>query len=219
MPPGNFPGLARSPGMVRSVGHSCPADSQQTKYTVGKRREQEGDTQDQRYGMMGARRRCGELQGAVEQITSKKGLHSMAQHFLPPTENKAGTQATILVIENDWNNRILLEQQLSLGGYNVVSAMNGQEALELLDRGVQVDMVLTDLSMPVLNGYQAAQLIRARAGYHDLPIVAVTGYEMSQSRSSALENGCNEYLTKPVRQSELLEVVARLLPARKASGG
>ena len=153
-----------------------------------------------------------------EQITSKKGLHSMAQHFLPATENKARTQATILVIENDWNNRILIEQQLAIGGYNVVSAMNGQEALELLDRGAEVDLVLTDLSMPVLNGYQAAQLIRERAGFHDLPIVAVTGYALSQEKSSALAAGCNEYLTKPFRQSELLAVVARLLPAQKTSG-
>lgn len=148
----------------------------------------------------------------------QKGLHSMAQHFLPPTEDKAtGTRATILVIENDWNNRILIEQQLCLGGYHVVSAMNGQEALELLDRGVQVDMVLTDLSMPVLDGYQAAHLIRERAGCEDLPIVAVTGYAMVQERSSALAAGCNEYLTKPFRQSELLEVVARLLPARETA--
>jgi CheY-like chemotaxis protein len=153
----------------------------------------------------------------VEQITSKKGLHSMAQHFLPRTENKARTQATILVIENDRNNRILIEQQLCIGGYNAVSAMNGQEALELLDRGVQVDMVLTDLSMPVLDGYQATQLIRERAGYKDLPIVAITGYAMSQDKASALAAGCNEYLTKPFRQSELLEVVARLLPAQEVA--
>lgn len=137
----------------------------------------------------------------------------MTQHFLPSTERKAGTQATILVIENDANNRILIEHLLCIGGYNVVSAMNGQEALELLDRGIQVDMVLTDLSMPVLDGYQAAQLIRERAGYADLPIVAVTGYAMSEEKASAIAAGCNDYLTKPFRQSELLEVVARLLPA------
>lgn len=137
----------------------------------------------------------------------------MAQHFLPSTERKAGTQATILVIENDANNRILIEHLLCIGGYNVVSAMNGQEALELLDRGIQVDMVLTDLSMPVLDGYQAAQLIRERAGYAELPIVAVTGYAMSEEKASAIAAGCNDYLTKPFRQSELLEVVARLLPA------
>ena len=140
----------------------------------------------------------------------------MTQHFLPSTERKAGTQATILVIENDANNRILIEHLLCIGGYNVVSAMNGQEALELLDRGIQVDMVLTDLSMPVLDGYQAAQLIRERAGYAELPIVAVTGYAMSEEKASAIAAGCNDYLTKPFRQSELLEVVARLLPALPA---
>jgi CheY-like chemotaxis protein len=137
----------------------------------------------------------------------------MAQRFLPPTENQTRTQATILVIENDWNNRILMEHLLCIGGYQVVSAMNGQEALELLDGGAQVDLVLTDLSMPVLDGYQATQLIRERAGCQTLPIVAVTGYAMSQEKASALEAGCNEYLTKPFRPNELLEVVARLLPA------
>ncbi|HEY7351065.1 MAG TPA: response regulator [Ktedonobacterales bacterium] len=140
-------------------------------------------------------------------IASKKGLLTMAQHFLQPTER------TILVIENDWNNRILMENLLRMGGYGVVSAMNGQEALELLDRGVQVHLVLTDLSMPVLDGYQAAQMIREKAGYKELPIVAVTGYAMSEDKESALAAGCDEYLTKPFRQSELLEIVARLLPA------
>jgi CheY-like chemotaxis protein len=140
----------------------------------------------------------------------------MAQHILPPTERKARTQATILVIENDWNNRVLMEQLLCMGGYNVVSAMNGQEALELLDKGVQVDMVLTDLVMPVLDGYQAAHLIRERTGYEELPIVAVTGYAMSQDKAVTMAAGYNEYLMKPFRQSELMEVVARLLSSLPA---
>jgi CheY-like chemotaxis protein len=146
----------------------------------------------------------------------------MAQHTLPSTESQARTQATILVIENDWNNRILIEQLLSIGGYKVVSAINGLEALGLLDRGVQVDMVLTDIAMPVLDGYQAAHRIRERAGYEELPIVAVTGYAMSQDKTLALEAGYNDYLIKPFRQSELMEVVARLLPtyaAQRADGG
>jgi CheY-like chemotaxis protein len=140
----------------------------------------------------------------------------MAQHILSRTEQKTRTHATILVIENDWNNRVLLEQLLCMGGYQVVSAMNGQEALDLLDRGVRVDMVLTDLMMPVLDGYQAAQLIRERAGYEELPIVAVTGYAMSQDKAVTLAAGYNEYLMKPFRHSELMEVVARLLPSAPA---
>ncbi len=137
----------------------------------------------------------------------------MAQHTLPPTKTQARTQATILVIENDRNNRILIEQLLCIGGYNVVSAMNGLEALELLDGGVRVDMVLTDIAMPVLDGYQAAHRIRERTGYQALPIVAVTGYAMTEDKALALEAGYNEYLIKPFRQSELMEVVARLLSA------
>jgi len=137
----------------------------------------------------------------------------MAQHYLPSTEREARTHATILVIENDANNSILIEHLLCRGGYNVVSAMNGQEALDLLDRGIQIDMVLTDLSMPVLDGYQATHLIRERAGYADLPIVAVTGF--AEEKASALAAGCNDYLTKPFHHSELLEVVTRLLPARE----
>ncbi len=140
----------------------------------------------------------------------------MAQHFLPPIESRASTKATILVIENDRNNRLLLENLLRIGGYEVVSAMNGQEALALLEQGIHVDLVLTDLSMPVLDGYQVAQLIRERAGYAALPIIAVTGYALHEAKESALAAGCNEYLTKPFRQSDLLAAVARLLPAASA---
>lgn len=119
--------------------------------------------------------------------------------------------ATILIIENDRNNRILLENVLHIGGYNFISASDGQEALAVLNRGEHVDLVLTDLSMPVMDGYKVAQLIRARPGFEHLPIVAVTAYAMSGDREYALANGCTEYLTKPFPNSKLLETVARLL--------
>ncbi len=119
--------------------------------------------------------------------------------------------ATILIIENDRNNRILLENVLHIGGYNFISASDGQEALAVLNRGEHIDLVLTDLSMPIMDGYQVAQLIRSRPGFEDLPIVAVTAYAMSGDREYALANGCTEYLTKPFPNSKLLETVARLL--------
>lgn len=119
--------------------------------------------------------------------------------------------ATILIIENDRNNRILMENLLRIGGYNFISASDGQEALAVLNRGEHVDLVLTDLSMPVMDGYKVAQVIRARPGFEHLPIVAVTAYAMSGDREYALANGCTEYLTKPFPNSKLLETVARLL--------
>jgi CheY-like chemotaxis protein len=135
----------------------------------------------------------------------------MAQHFLQPTEDIPKTPATILIIENDRNNRILMENVLHLGGYNFISASDGQEALAALNRGARVDLVLTDLSMPGLDGYKVAQLIRSRPGYEQMPIVAVTAYAMSGDREYALAHGCTDYLTKPFPTGKLLEVVARLL--------
>ncbi|TMD57848.1 MAG: response regulator [Chloroflexi bacterium] len=119
-------------------------------------------------------------------------------------------QPTILVIENEVSNRILIERVLSTRGYCCLSASNGREALEILDRE-RVDLILTDLSMPVLDGYRTTQLIRARPALANVPIVAVTAYALHDESEAALQIGCNEYLTKPFKPRQLLEVVDRLL--------
>src|SRR5690349_16558484 len=85
---------------------------------------------------------------------------------------------TILVVENEVSNRILIERVLSTRGYRCISASNGREALDILDQE-QVDLILTDLSMPVLDGYQTTQLIRSRPGMANVPIVAVTAFALS----------------------------------------
>ncbi len=118
--------------------------------------------------------------------------------------------ATILVVENETSNRIFIERVLSIRGYRCLSASNGREALDLLDRE-QVDLILTDLSMPVLDGYKATQLMRARPGLENVPIVAVTAFALNDEGEAAKQIGCTEYLTKPFKPRQLLEVVARLL--------
>ena len=122
-------------------------------------------------------------------------------------------QPTILVIENEVSNRILIERVLSTRGYYCLSASNGREALEILDRE-RVDLILTDLSMPVLDGYRTTQLIRSRPALVNVPIVAVTAYALNDENEAALQIGCNEYLTKPFKPRQLLEVGDRLLPQR-----
>ncbi|TMD93969.1 MAG: response regulator [Chloroflexi bacterium] len=122
-------------------------------------------------------------------------------------------QPTILVIENEVSNRILIERVLSTRGYYCLSASNGREALEILDRE-RVDLILTDLWMPVLDGYRTTQLIRSRPALVNVPIVAVTAYALNDENEAALQIGCNEYLTKPFKPRQLLEVVDRLLPQR-----
>jgi len=122
------------------------------------------------------------------------------------------TQA-ILIVENEASNRILIERVLSTRGYHCISASNGQEALDLLERE-PVDLILTDLSMPVLDGYQTTQLIRSRPHLANIPIVAVTAYALSDEGEAAKRIGCTEYLTKPFKPRQLLELVDRLLPAK-----
>ena len=122
-------------------------------------------------------------------------------------------QPTILIVENEVSNRILIEKVLSTRGYRCLPASNGREALEVLDRE-PVDLILTDLSMPVLDGYRTTQLIRARPGMAQVPIVAVTAYALNDENEAAMQIGCNEYLTKPFKPRQLLEVVDRLLPQK-----
>jgi CheY-like chemotaxis protein len=122
-------------------------------------------------------------------------------------------QPTILVVENEVSNRILIERVLSTRGYFCLTASNGREALEILDQQ-RVDLILTDLSMPVLDGYRTMQLIRARPALANVPIVAVTAYALNDENEAAMQTGCNEYLTKPFKPRQLLEVVDRLLPQR-----
>jgi CheY-like chemotaxis protein len=126
------------------------------------------------------------------------------------TSNLDAKQVNILVIENETSNRILIERVLSTRGYRCVSASNGREALELLDHE-HVDLILTDLSMPVLDGYRTTQLIRSRPGLESVPIVAVTAFALSDEGEAARQIGCTEYLTKPFKPRQLLEVVERLL--------
>lgn len=124
------------------------------------------------------------------------------------------TQApTILIIENEVSNRILIERVLSTRGYRCLAASNGLEALNMLEHE-HVSLILTDLSMPVMDGYRTTQLIRERPGMERVPIVAVTAYAQSDENEAALQIGCNEYLTKPFKPRQLLEVVDRLLPGR-----
>ena len=129
-----------------------------------------------------------------------------------PSATTPGTrQPTILIIENEVSNRLLIERVLSTRGYRCISASNGLEALNILDKE-NVDLILTDLSMPVLDGYRTTQLIRERPALANVPIVAVTAYALNDENEAAIQSGCNEYLTKPFKPRQLLEVVDRLLP-------
>jgi CheY-like chemotaxis protein/anti-sigma regulatory factor (Ser/Thr protein kinase) len=133
----------------------------------------------------------------------------------PPEEIKLNCRA--LVAEDTRGIQYLIKRFLEAAGAEVLLAQNGQEAidqvLENRDRGSPIDVVLMDMHMPVLSGYDAVRLLRQQK--FDLPIVALTARAMQGDREKCLDAGCNDYLPKPVDRRQLLEAVARQLDANQ----
>lgn len=136
---------------------------------------------------------------------------------VPAEQAQPNRRATILVIENEDNNRFLLEQILRLAGYTCLSASNGFEGLALLDRE-HVDLVLTDLSMPLLDGYQTTELMRQRPHAATLPIIAVTAHAMGDERDLARNAGCTDVLVKPYRPRDLVRLLEYWLNDARPNG-
>jgi PAS domain S-box-containing protein len=112
---------------------------------------------------------------------------------------------TLLIAEDDDVNFMFIEEFLSEYGFHIIRAVNGEEVLELLENNPAVDMILMDLQMPVMDGVEATKKIRKKnAG---IPIIAQTAYAFSSERKACLDAGCNDYISKPIVQDELLEKI------------
>lgn len=120
----------------------------------------------------------------------------------------------ILVVDDQANNRKLLADLLSAKGYEVATAAGGQEALAKVE-DVRPDLVLLDIMMPDLSGYDVCKRIRAQPSYGVLPVVMVTALDPAQERVKGLEAGADDFLTKPINQPELLARVNSLLRIKK----
>ena len=112
----------------------------------------------------------------------------------------------ILIVEDDRPSRLLLEIILEEAGCSFEAVVNGQEAVDKVKEG-KFDVVLMDVRMPVLTGYEAARAIRD--GHKDLPIIAVTAHAMQGVKEKCLECGMSDYLTKPFDQEKLVEVLVK----------
>lgn len=124
-------------------------------------------------------------------------------------KDETGTR-TVLVVDDNDDIRELIRFTLEMKGYQVVEAGNGQEAVELAAR-MYPAIILMDLSMPVLDGYEATRRILAQPALSSTPIVAVSGHCDVQNMEKALEAGCIECISKPVDFSAVLEIVSRHL--------
>ncbi len=131
---------------------------------------------------------------------------------------RAGRPARVLLVEDNAVNRLVARGQLAELGHTVRLAADGVEALEALAEE-HFDLILMDCQMPVLDGYETAERIRAsRAPYADVPIIALTANAMAGDAERCLEAGMSDYLAKPVKVDELGEKLARWLGADPVGG-
>ncbi|MGI8968621.1 MAG: response regulator [Chloroflexota bacterium] len=116
----------------------------------------------------------------------------------------------ILLVEDNEMNRDMLSRRLTRKGYEVVIAMDGGQGLAMAS-STAPDLILMDMSLPVIDGWEATRQLRAAPETHALPIIALTAHAMSGDREKALEAGCDDYDTKPIELPRLLAKIELLL--------
>jgi two-component system cell cycle response regulator DivK len=116
----------------------------------------------------------------------------------------------ILIIEDQEDNRVIMRDLLSSAGYALIEAVDGEEGVKLAC-SERPDLILMDIQLPVLDGYEATRRIRAVAELKSTPIIAVTSYALSGDEAKTRAAGCNSYVAKPFSPRELLAMVRRYL--------
>jgi len=121
--------------------------------------------------------------------------------------------ARILLVEDNEMNRDMLSRRLARRGYEMLLAADGQQALDMA-RTELPDLILMDMSLPVVNGWEATQVLKRTNETRHIPIVALTAHALSSDREKAMDAGCDGYETKPVELPRLLEIMENLLAGR-----
>lgn len=116
----------------------------------------------------------------------------------------------ILLVEDNEMNRDMLSRRLERKGYEIVSAEDGEKALALA-RSESPDLILMDMSLPVMDGWTATRELKADGELSSIPVIALTAHAMTGDRQKALQSGCDDYDTKPVELQRLLGKIEALL--------
>jgi CheY-like chemotaxis protein len=118
--------------------------------------------------------------------------------------------ARILLVEDQEMNRDMLSRRLKKRGYEVSIAVDGAEGVDKA-RSEAPDLILMDMSLPVMDGWEATRTLKADEATRSIPVVALTAHAMSTDREKALAAGCDAYETKPVELPRLIETMEKLL--------
>ena len=122
--------------------------------------------------------------------------------------------AKVLLVEDNEMNRDMLSRRLIRRGFEVVFAVDGQQGVDLA-RSEKPDIILMDMSLPVMDGWEATRCVKADDATRSVPVIGLTAHAMSGDREKAIEAGCDDYDTKPVEFDRLIGKIERLLGAAK----
>ncbi len=167
---------------------------------------------------------------SMEHLVDKTALflHRVESHFRPETRQllHQGQQGEpdiagkrVLIVDDDLRNIFALTSKLERWGLLIHRAENGKQALELLLRTPGVDLVLMDIMMPEMDGYETMRAIRAHDRFRALPIIALTAKAMREDRQKCIEAGASDYLAKPVSSEQLLSMLRVWLFRMQDLGG
>jgi CheY-like chemotaxis protein len=153
-------------------------------------------------------------------LFSRKLENSQPPAPLPSEGNPSETDTTlkgkkVLIVDDDVRNTYALSHALADRGLDVVMADNGQLALEILEQEDDVTLIVMDIMMPGMDGYEAMRRIREMKRYEKAPMIALTAKAMPEDRSKCISAGANDYLTKPVNTEELLSMMQTWLDSQK----
>jgi len=124
---------------------------------------------------------------------------------------------TILYVEDNEDNVFMLQNRLSRRGYNVIIASDGAQGIEMASTHAPA-LILMDLSLPIVDGWEAARRLKAAEKTREIPIIALSAHAMPGDRERAISAGCNDYDTKPVDLPRLMQKIANLLRMEPSNG-
>lgn len=124
--------------------------------------------------------------------------------------------AKILLVEDNEMNRDMLSRRLMRKGYEVILAFDGAQGIDLA-LSQTPDLILMDMSLPVISGWDATRKLKAAHETQAIPVIALTAHAMAADREQAMQAGCDDYDTKPIELQRLLEKIESLLDRKRAS--
>jgi CheY-like chemotaxis protein len=206
---------------VKDTGIGIPADKHNLIFD---RFRQVDDSQSRRYGGTGLglaiSKRLVEIMGGTIWVQSTPGEGSTffvkipyvleeekEEDIMPKFEsgNYNWEGKTLLIAEDENSNYQLIKAAISKTGIAIERAKNGREAVDIVKANNQIDLVLMDIRMPLLNGYDATRQIKSIK--KSLPVLSITAYAMSEDESKSMNAGCDAYISKPVKPGKLLDLI------------